>query len=48
MKKYVPEILLVTDPARTQLFAGTLTSEKGVMWEYKNKVLIKVVGKSVK
>ena len=41
-------MLPVTDPARIRLFTGTLTSEKGVMWEYENKVLIKVVGKSVK
>ena len=42
------KILPVTDPARTRLFAGTLTSEKGVMWEHANKVLIKVIGKFVK
>ena len=42
------KILPVTDPARTRLFAGTLTSEKGVMWEHETKVLIKVVGKSMK
>ena len=42
------KILPVMDLARTWLFARTLTSEKGVMWEHENKVLIKVVGKSVK